>query len=74
MAGTLGAASCAFVGSGHMKSFHEISRFMEVRHTFYPDASLNSLYAELFGSYKQVYRGLKKAYVRANLDRFNQNM
>lgn len=74
MAGALGAASCVFVGSGQMKSFHEISRFVEVRHTFYPDTSLESLYAELFESYKQVYRGLKKAYVRANLDRFKQKL
>jgi len=74
MAGALGAASCAFVGSGQMNSFHEISRFVEVRHTFYPDASLKDLYAELFESYKQVYRGLKKAYLRANLDRFKQNI
>lgn len=73
MAGALGAATCAFVGSGQMDSFHEISRFVGVRHTFYPDSSLEGLYGELFESYKQVYRGLKKAYVSANLERFNQN-
>ena len=73
MAGALGAAACAFVGSGQMDSFHEINRFVGLRHTYFPDASLEDLYGKLFESYKQVYRGLKKAYVRANLDRFNQN-
>ena len=74
MAGALGAASCAFVGSGHMDSFHEINRFVGVGNTYYPDASLAGLYGELFESYKQVYRGLKKAYVHANLERFSQSI
>ena len=73
MAGALGAASCAFVGSGLMDSFHEINRFVGVSNTFYPDASLAGLYGELFESYKQVYLGLKKAYVHANLERFSQS-
>jgi len=74
MAGALGAASCAFVGSGLMDSFHEINRFVGVSNTFYPDASLAGLYGELFESYKQVYLGLKKAYVHANLERFSQSI
>lgn len=73
MAGALGAASCALVGSGQMASFHEINRFVGVKHSFQPDASVKSLYEELFQSYKQVYYGLKKAYVNANLNRFSQN-
>jgi xylulokinase len=70
VAGALGAACCAFVGSGKMDSFHEIKHFIGVRHTFQPDPSLQSLYTELFSSYKQVYRDLRKAYVDANLERF----
>jgi xylulokinase len=72
MAGALGAACCAFVGSGHLDSFHEINRFFEVRDTYHPDPSFAALYGRLFTSYKQVYLGLRKAYVRANLDRFSQ--
>jgi xylulokinase len=72
LAGALGAASCAFVGSGQMKSFHEISSFVGVSKSYHPDPSLEPLYATLFESYKQVYSGLKKAYVRANLERFSQ--
>jgi len=73
MAGALGAASCAFVGSGHFSSFHQINQFIEVKKSFRPDPSLEELYTKLFHSYKDVYRGLKKAYIRANLERFNQN-
>jgi sugar (pentulose or hexulose) kinase len=73
MAGALGAASCAFVGSGLMDSFHQISRFVGLSQSYYPDPSLKAIYEELFESYKQVYHGLKKAYIRANLDRFNRN-
>jgi len=73
MAGALGAASCAFVGSGLMTSFHEISRFVGVNEMYRPDPGLKILYEELFQSYKEVYYGLKKAYVNANLKRFSQN-
>jgi len=73
MAGALGAASCAFVGSGHYNSFHQVNQFIEVEKSFRPDPSLEELYTKLFHSYKDVYRGLKKAYIRANLERFNQN-
>ena len=72
MAGALGAASCAFVGSGHYASFQQIRQFIEVRNTFQPDPSLYELYTELFHSYQDIYRGLKKAYIHANLERFSQ--
>jgi len=71
IAGALGAASCAFVGSGHFSSFHQVNQFIEVKKSFRPDMSLEELYTKLFHSYKDVYQGLKKAYIRANLERFN---
>ena len=73
MAGALGAASCAFVGSGIMDSFHDISEFVKVRESYHPDESLSGLYEELFLSYQDVYHGLRKAYIKANLKRFSQN-
>ncbi len=39
MAGALGAASCAFVGSGLMDSFHQINNFIKVTQSFNPDPS-----------------------------------
>jgi len=70
MAGALGAASCAFVGSGLFDSFQQVNRCIEIKDTYYPDPSLKELYAKLFLSYKDIYRGLKKAYIVANLERF----
>jgi len=72
MAGALGAASCAFVGSGQFNSFHQIKQIIEVKKSFTPDSSLEKLYTGLFHSYQDVYRGLKRAYIDANLERFNQ--
>ncbi|RLD93852.1 MAG: hypothetical protein DRJ29_07590 [Bacteroidetes bacterium] len=72
MAGALGAASCAFVGSGHFDSFDQINQYIEIQNTFTPDPSVKELYDDQFRSYKNVYRGLKKAYIEANLERFSQ--
>jgi len=72
MAGAFGAASCVFVGSKVYKDFHDINKFIEVRKTFTPDPSTEKIYDRLFHSYKDVYKGLKNAYIRANLDRFNR--
>lgn len=70
MAGALGAASCAFVGSGLFDSFQQINSCIEVKEKFDPDPSVKELYAKLFLSYKDIYQGLKKAYIDANLERF----
>lgn len=72
MAGALGAAACAFVGSGRIDSFHQINDFIRITGHYTPDHSVQDLYSKLFSSYKEIYRGLRKAYVNANLERFNQ--
>jgi len=72
MAGALGAASCAFVGSGIFSDFQQVNQFIRVQKTFSPDPGKAEQYDQLFQSYKLVYKGLKKAYIRANLDRFNE--
>ena len=72
MAGALGAAACAFVGNQVYDDFHQINQFITVRNTFKPDPSSGEIYDRLFQSYKDVYKGLRKAYIRANLERFNQ--
>ncbi len=70
MAGAIGAATCVFVGSGCYKGFDEVNNHIEIRDTYTPDPGLEQVYRELFRSYKNVYRGLKKAYTEANLSRF----
>jgi xylulokinase len=72
MAGALGAAACAFVGCGIFPDFHQVNRCIEVQRSYSPDPTYFELYDHLFQSYKDVYKGLKKAYLRANLKRFNQ--
>jgi len=72
MSGALGAASCAFVGCGIFSDFHQVNRCIEVKNTYTPDKATFELYDHLFQSYKDVYKGLKKAYLRANLKRFSQ--
>lgn len=71
MAGALGAAACAFVGNGDFADFHEIDHFIKPRECFKPRPELKKQYEKLFKSYKAVYHGLKKAYIQANLQRFN---
>jgi len=73
MAGALGAATCAFVGSGHFTSFQQVGQCIRVKERFIPDPSCHEIYDRLFRSYKQVYRGLKMAYVDANRDRFRKD-
>jgi len=72
MAGALGAASCAFVGTGLMDSFHRIRASIKVQHTFTPDPSLSALYSGLFLTYQDIYKALRRPYIRANLERFRQ--
>jgi len=72
MAGALGAASCVFVGSQVFTDFHEINQFIKIKNIFTPDTSNKKIYDKLFQSYKNVYNGLEKAYIEANLERFNQ--
>ena len=73
MAGAIGAASCAFVGSGIYKNFSDVNNFIEIKEHFLPDQANAAIYDALFKSYKNVYSGLRKAYIEANLNRFAGN-
>ena len=74
MAGTLGAASCAFVGSGLFDSFHQVKQCIQVKRRYIPDPAMEEIYARLFRSYKEIYRALRKTYILANQERFKQNI
>ncbi len=73
MAGAIGAASCAFVGSGIYKNFSDVNAIIAVKESFNPDSGTRDVYHEVFRTYKNVYSGLKKAYIKANRVRFNQS-
>jgi xylulokinase len=70
MAGAIGAATCAFVGNGTYKRFSDVNRFIQVKEIFDPNPATKEVYNALFSSYKNVYSGLKRAYMEANLERF----
>jgi xylulokinase len=70
MAGAIGAASCAFVGSKIYAGFPEVNTYIKVRKTFTPDQTHANLYKQLFSAYKRIFRSLKKPYIHANLERF----
>lgn len=73
LAGALGAAACAFVGNGSYKNFSEVHKYIEVKESFFPDPKTREVYDALFLSYKNVYSGLRKAYIKANSVRFNES-
>jgi len=70
LAGAFGAAACAFVGSGIYSGFSDVNKFIKVKERYIPDPGLKATYDTLFRSYKNVYWGLRKAYIDANLERF----
>ena len=70
MAGTIGAAMCAFVGAGIYKDFTEIDKIVKPEKIFKPNVENKAIYDELFANYKDVYKSLKGAYQRANAKRF----
>jgi len=68
--GTLGAAACVLVGSGRSKGFNALDPLIRVRRTFQPNPDLKPMFDERFAAYREVYRGLEKAYRVANQKRF----
>jgi xylulokinase len=72
LAGTLGAASCVFVGCGYFKSFNDINKITQVKNIYIPDPSLSKTFGKLFKSYKNIYSGLKNAYHTANSERLRK--
>lgn len=70
MAGAIGAAMCAFVGSGIFQKFESVNNIIKVKKQFDPNPENRDIYNELFVSYKNIYKGLKKAYIKANGERF----
>jgi xylulokinase len=70
LAGTLGAAACAFVGSGIFSSFGEVNRIIRVKKIFHPDETVSERLNHQFITYKYIYRDLKKLYFTTNYTRF----
>jgi xylulokinase len=70
MAGAIGAAMCAFVGSGVFESFSDVNKIIRPAVVFNPEVKNKAIYDELFLNYKDIYYSLKETYRRANTKRF----
>ena len=70
MAGAIGAAMCAFVGSGLFEDFTSVNKIVKPIKTFQPNTDNKEIYDKLFINYKDIYNSLKGTYQRANSKRF----
>ena len=71
-AGTIGAAACAFVGSGLFTSFTDVEKMIAVKDSYIPDKETVPVFAEMFQTYKEIYKSLQKTYFNANSRRFSR--
>jgi xylulokinase len=71
MAGAIGAAMCAFVGSGLFTDFNAVNNIVKPVKSFTPNSENKAIYDELFINYKDIYNSLKGTYQRANSKRFS---
>ena len=73
-AGALGAAIIALKGLGEINSLQEAEKYVRVNKTYYPNPKNFTVYNKMFGSYKDIYYGLEKAYIRANGSKFTRKV
>jgi xylulokinase len=71
LAGAIGAAMCAFVGSGLFPDFNSVNKIVKPAKEFTPNYTNKAIYDELFVNYKDIYNSLKGTYQRANSKRFS---
>ena len=53
--------------------FSKVNEFIDLNKSYDPDPRTKEVYNELFKSYKNVYSGLRKAFIKANRIRFNES-
>ncbi len=73
LAGAIGVSMCAMVGSGTYSSFEDIHQLIQPKKEYTPNVKNAVIYDQLFLSYKDIYKALKKPYMRANSKRFTTN-
>ncbi len=73
-AGALGAAIIALKGLGEINSLQEAEKYVRINKTYYPNPKNFTVYNKMFGSYKDIYYGLEKAYIRANGSKFTRKV
>ena len=73
MAGAIGGATCAFVGSGVYNEFDAVKDIVVKSKEFNPNPEHCEIYDTLFREYKSLYVALKKPYKKSNSKRFEIN-
>lgn len=69
-AGALGAAIVALIGLGELKDFSESKKFVKEAKTYRPNVKNKFIYDDLFATYKDIYKSLRKTYKKANRKSF----
>jgi len=69
-AGAVGAAAVALIGLKIIPNFESAKAFVSVEKSYVPDVNNQIVYNKLFKDYKNIYKGLRKPYIEANLMRF----
>lgn len=73
MAGAIGAAMCALVGSGSCRDFSAVQQMVGESKTFIPNKDNYAVYDKLFKDYKNIYKSLNNTYIQSNTKRFKLN-
>ena len=69
-AGAMGAAAIALIGLKVLPDFESAKAFVSVEKSYIPNTGNQIIYNKLFKDYKNIYMGLRKPYIEANLKRF----
>jgi xylulokinase len=70
MAGAIGAAMCAFVGSGIFTGFDAVRKIVKQEKSFHPRKENFEIYDGLSERYRDLYKSLISTYRKANAQRF----
>ena len=73
MAGALGVAICAMIGSGTIQKFSDIHQIITIKQRFQPDLKDRKLYDNNYQTYKKLYSTLKHLYLEVNGEKFAIN-
>ena len=61
-----GVALLASMTLGYINDYHEISKYIKINRSFYPNRDTRKLYDKLFQEFKNIYKQNRKWYTRMN--------
>ncbi len=66
LAGAVGVALLASMTLGYIDSYHDIKKYIKIKHSFSPNADNRRLYDTMFREFKNLYKQNRKWYARMN--------